>query len=254
MNWLYGPAELDFFGKIKRAFDPRDLANPDKILPVAEEKPAGSAGLTDKAYLSPEARGIIDELKLRHRTGTRTAVTGLGTRLKTDRIMEGAKPLALRQLAGAPEIDRENLTVRAEAGLPLKELRRQLKACGLDIELPEEGSVGGLIASKTLPGLRRILLGLDIAAADGTLMKFGGTTVKNVAGYDVVRLLCGSLGAYAVILAATFSVSARAARTPQEGAAEFNDAFDPDEYHRRLKKELDPQNLLNPWIYRENAR
>ena len=254
MNWLYGPAELDFFSRIKRAFDPLDLANPDKILPVAEEKPAGSAGLTDKAYLSPEARGIIDELKLRARTGGRSAVTCLGTRLKAGRIMEGAKVLDLRPLAGAPEIDRENLTARAEAGLPLAEFRKQLKACGLDLDLPElEGSVGGLIASKTFPGVRRLLLGLDVAAADGTLLRLGGRTVKNVAGYDAVKLLCGSMGAYVVILAATFALSARARRGPQEEAVPFDDAFGPGDYQRRLKKEFDPGNLLNPWIYRETS-
>ena len=253
MNWLYGPSELEFFGRIKKAFDPKDLANPDKILPVAEDKPAGSAGLSDKASLSPEARGIIDELRLRASAGTRTAVTGLGTRLKPGQIMEGASPLDLRALAGEPQIDRENLTARAEAGLPLEEFRRRLRGCGLDLELPElKGSVGGLIASKAFPGIRDVLLGLEIASADGTLMEFGGKTVKNVAGYDVVRLLCGSMGAYAVILAATFSLSARPRHESRAGESAHWDSFEPDEYHRRLKAEFDPQNLLNPWIYRES--
>ena len=253
MNWLYGPSELEFFGRIKKAFDPKDLANPDKILPVAEDKPAGSAGLSDKASLSPEARGIIDELRLRAGSGARTAVTGLGTRLKPGQIMEGASPLDLRALAGEPQIDRENLTARAEAGLPLEEFRRRLRGCGLDLELPElKGSVGGLIASKAFPGIRDVLLGLEIASADGTLMEFGGKTVKNVAGYDVVRLLCGSMGAYAVILAATFSLSARPRHESRAGESAHWDSFEPDEYHRRLKAEFDPQNLLNPWIYRES--
>ncbi|HNW43837.1 MAG TPA: FAD-linked oxidase C-terminal domain-containing protein [Elusimicrobiales bacterium] len=252
MNWLYGPSELEFFGKIKKAFDPKDLANPDKILPVAEDKPAGSAGLSDKAAMSPEARGIIDELRLRSMSGTPSAVTGLGTRLKPERITQGARPLELRALAGEPQIDRENLTARAEAGLPLEEFRRRLRAAGLDLELPDlKGSVGGLIASKACPAIREVLLGLEIASADGSLMEFGGKTVKNVAGYDVVRLLCGSMGAYAVILAATFSVSPRARREAHGGETAHWDSFEPDEYHRRLKKELDPGNLLNPWIYQE---
>ncbi len=254
MNWLYGPSELDFFGRIKKAFDPKDLANPDKILPVAEDKPAGSAGLSDKASLSPEAREVIDELRLRARSGTRTAVTGLGTRLKPERIMEGALPLNLRALAGEPQIDRENLTARVEAGLPMEEFRRRLRAAGLDLELPDlKGSVGGLIATKACADIREVLLGLEIASADGTLMEFGGKTVKNVAGYDVVRLLCGSMGAYAVILAATFALSVRSKHQAAGGENEQWDSFEPDEYHLRLKKEFDPQNLLNPWIYREPA-
>jgi glycolate oxidase subunit GlcD len=254
MNWLYGRDELDFFRRIKSAFDPLDLANPDKILPVAADARAEAApeSLADRAALSPQARSLVDELRLRARAGERTAVTGLGTRLKADRIMEGAKPLDLRSLSGRAVIDKENLTARAEAGLPLEELRRQLRDAGLNLELPDlKGSVGGLIAAKVWPGLREILLGLEVVTADGTLLELGGRTVKNVAGYDAVKLFCGSMGAYGVILGATFALSAgarRAQATAEEPAAW--DAFEPDEYHRRLKKALDARNLLNPWIYR----
>ncbi|OGR42344.1 MAG: hypothetical protein A2X35_01165 [Elusimicrobia bacterium GWA2_61_42] len=254
MNWLYGRDELDFFRRIKAAFDPADLANPDKILPVAADARAEAApeSLADRAALSPQARALVDELRLRARSGERTAVTGLGTRLKADRIMQGAKSLDLRSLASRAVIDRENLTVRAEAGLELEELRRQLKDAGLNLELPDlKGSVGGLIAAKVFPDLRELLLGLEIVTADGTLLELGGRTVKNVAGYDAVKLFCGSMGAYGVILGATFAVSAGARRAQaayQEPAAW--DAFEPDDYHRRLKKALDPRNLLNPWLYR----
>ncbi|HAT72947.1 MAG TPA: FAD-binding oxidoreductase [Elusimicrobia bacterium] len=254
MNWLYGRDELDFFRRIKAAFDPLSLANPDKILPVAADARAEAApeSLADRASLSPQARGLVDELRLRSRAGEPTAVTGLGTRLKPGRITEGDKKLDLRALAGRVQIDRENLTARAEAGLSLQELRAQLKEAGLNIELPDiKGSVGGLIAAKVWPGIREILLGLEVVTADGTLLELGGRTVKNVAGYDAVKLFCGSMGAYGVIIAATFALSAGARRSAaayKEPAAW--DAFEPDEYHRRLKKALDARNLLNPWIYR----
>ncbi|OGR67280.1 MAG: hypothetical protein A2081_01405 [Elusimicrobia bacterium GWC2_61_19] len=254
MNWLYGRDELDFFRRIKAAFDPLDLANPDKILPVAADARAEAApeSLADRASLSPQARSLVDELRLRSRSGERTAVTGLGTRLKADRIMEGAKTLDLRSLAGRAAIDRENLTARAEAGLALEDFRAQLKEAGLNIEIPDlKGSVGGLIASKVWPGIRELLLGLEVVTADGTLLELGGRTVKNVAGYDAVKLFCGSMGAYGVIIAATFALSA-GARRAQASAVEPAawDAFEPDDYHRRLKKALDARNLLNPWIYR----
>ncbi|MBI5743296.1 MAG: FAD-binding protein [Elusimicrobia bacterium] len=258
MNWLYGRAELDFFRRIKEAFDPAGLANPDKILPVAsdargEEPPAG---LAERASLSPEARNVVDELRLRARSGAPTAVTGLGTRLKAERIMEGAKPLDLRALRGRAAIDRENLTARVEAGVPLGEFRAQLKEAGLNVELPDlKGSVGGLIASKVFPGLRDVLLGLEVVTADGELLELGGRTVKNVAGYDAVKLFCGSMGAYGVIIAATFALSAGARR--QHAAFEEPaawDAFEPDTLHLRLKRALDPGNLLNPWIYRGLAQ
>jgi glycolate oxidase subunit GlcD len=263
MSWLYGREELDFFRKLKAAFDPKDLANPDKILPVASDsrtpadgqKQAEPSDFSSKASLGPAARAIVDELRLRSRSGARTAVTGLGTRLKPGMVMEGAKPLDLRSLSGRAEIDRENLTARVEAGVPLAEFRRQLKEAGLCLDLPDlEGSVGGLIASKVCPDIREPLLGLEVVTADGELLELGGKTVKNVAGYDAVRLFCGSMGAYGVIISATFALSARARRaqaTFEEPAGW--DAFEPDTYHARLKAALDPRNLLNPWIYRGAA-
>ncbi|MCM2266195.1 MAG: FAD-binding oxidoreductase [Elusimicrobiales bacterium] len=254
MNWLYGRAELDFFRKLKDAFDPAGLANPDKILPVASDARAEAPpeGLAERASLSPEARTLVDELRLRARSGARSAVTGLGTRLKAAKIMDGAKPLDLRSLRGRAAIDRENLTARVEAGVPLEEFRSQLKAEGLNLELPDlKGSVGGLIASKVFPDLRDVLLGLEIVTADGEILELGGRTVKNVAGYDAVKLFCGSMGAYGVILAATFALSAgaRRAHAAFEEPAGW-DAFQPDAFHTRLKLALDPGNLLNPWIYR----
>nr|MDA8244511.1 FAD-binding protein [Elusimicrobiota bacterium] len=132
MNWLYGPGELAFFQSIKRAFDPAGLANPDKILPVAADRSPGarqSKGLADtfvfpaKSGLGPEARDIVDELRLRSASGARTAVTGLGTRLLPERIREGARPLRLDRLSAVLEIDGENLTARVEAGLSMPKFR-----------------------------------------------------------------------------------------------------------------------------------
>ena len=251
MNWLYGPDELEFLGKIKKAFDPAGLANPDKILPVAGDKPANSAGPSDRSRLSPEARSIIDELVLRSRGGAPSAVISHGTRLRRDSLPEGVRPLELHALAGEPLLDKANLTVRVEAGVPVEKLREILRASDLDLELPEmKGSVGGLLAAKAWPGLRSLLLGLELASADGTYLDFGSRTVKNVAGYDVPGLFCGSMGAYGVILAATLAVSAKARRHQSSADSHVSRAkFEPDEYHARLKREFDPRNLLNPWIY-----
>ncbi len=257
MNWLYGKAELDFFHSIKRALDPAGLANPDKILPVAAEKPSPADAFTsqDRYGLSPAARDVVDELRLRASAGTRTAVTGLGTRLKPERIMEGARPLDLSRLSGLVELDGENLTAKAEAGLSMTDLRAALKKAGFRLDLPRlSGSVGGLIASKVCPEIRSLLLGLDVVTAEGALLQLGGKTVKNVAGYDAVRLFCGSFGAYGVILSATFALSAG----EDAPAGDFRepagwDLFEPEEGHRRLKRELDPRNLLNPWVYGDKA-
>lgn len=258
MSWLYGPEELEFFRAIKRAFDPAELCNPDKILPIGGDDACGegrtlpASGLSARASQSPAARGIIDELRVRSGRNIATAVTGLGTRLKRADL-GGAQPLDLRALNAAAVIDARNLTARVEAGVRMTDFRRQLAAEGLRLDLPElEGSVGGLIASKAWPDLRDLLLGLEIVTAEGTLVELGGKTVKNVAGYDAVRLMCGSQGAYGVIIAATFALAAGQGQAAAYAKAEPGD-FTPGPLQRNLKEQLDPRNLLNPWIYAGTA-
>jgi FAD/FMN-containing dehydrogenase len=257
MNWMYDAPTLDFFGAIKSAFDPKDLVNPDKILPVAEDRQA-CAGSFQPNPQGEAAAALLSELQLRLKKGEKSAVTGRGTRgCRRPSGKKGGnyKALDTTALDKILELDRENFTVRAEAGVPVKELRKWLKKAGFSVALPDmEGTLGGLIASKAWPPARDILLGMDVALANGSALSFGGKTVKNVAGYDVMKLFCGSLGAYGVILTVTlrtaFDAPREAGGEPDE-AGSNPEAFKPDEYHRRLKKAFDPENLLNPWIYDE---
>ncbi|MBI4801383.1 MAG: FAD-binding protein [Elusimicrobia bacterium] len=248
MNWMYDARTLDFFAGIKKAFDPADLANPDKILPVACDHRAGLR-YADPAPFGDAAAALVNDLLLRARSGIPSAVTGLGTKLKKNRIMEGLKTAETSALNRVLELDRANFTVKAEAGISVRELKRSLKDDGFEIALPDlEGSLGGAIAAKTWPPLRNLILGMDIALADGAVLTLGGKIVKNVAGYDALKLLCGSLGAYAVILTVTLKTALRS-HSACGGTAGSESGFEPDEYHCRLKKAFDPRNLLNPWMY-----
>ena len=113
-----------------------------------------------------------------------------------------------------------DMTVRVQAGLNVATLQAALGESGqwlpLDPPLPERATVGGMIAAN-LTGpcrfsqgtVRDFLIGLRVARADGTLIKGGGQVVKNVAGYDVPKLYCGSLGTLGVIVEATFQVRPR---------------------------------------------
>ena len=74
-------------------------------------------------------------------------------------------------------------------------------------------------------------------------MDLGGKVVKNVAGYDVPRMLIGSWGAFAVILELTFKLYTRPPKIV--GAVDPRPRrFVPDEWHRRLKQAFDPANAL----------
>ncbi|HEX7253500.1 MAG TPA: FAD-binding oxidoreductase [Thermoanaerobaculia bacterium] len=105
--------------------------------------------------------------------------------------------------------------VVAEAGMTLSALQRVLAAHGqqlaLDPPLPERATVGGVIAANAFGprrarygSVRDLIIGVSFVRADGTLVRGGGKVVKNVAGFDLPRLLVGSLGTLGLIVTGTF--------------------------------------------------
>jgi FAD/FMN-containing dehydrogenase len=113
------------------------------------------------------------------------------------------------------EHDAANLTVTAEAGLSLDKLQQKLSEAGqfLPLDAPPDSTLGSIVAA-ALPGPRRhiygsvrdLVLGLSFASADGQIIKAGGKTVKNVAGYDFGKLLIGSWGSLGAITEITFRI------------------------------------------------
>ncbi|HOW90044.1 MAG TPA: FAD-linked oxidase C-terminal domain-containing protein, partial [Elusimicrobiales bacterium] len=118
MNWMYDSAALDLFGAIKTAFDPKNLANPDKIFPVAEDRRAGPPSLKP-GLLGEAASALLNELKLRGERGEQSAVMGRGSRgaVPPD-AKRRYKTLDTTPLNKILELDQANFTVRAEAGVP----------------------------------------------------------------------------------------------------------------------------------------
>lgn len=135
-------------------------------------------------------------------------------------VVDSASGALLSMLDHSGVIDHrpEELYVTARAGTPLGELRAVLAAEHqiLPCDPPRFGglgTVGGAIASG-LSGparpwrgaVRDCLLGLEIANGLGERLSFGGQVMKNVAGYDVTRLMAGAEGRLGVILSATFKL------------------------------------------------
>ncbi len=107
-----------------------------------------------------------------------------------------------------------DLIVAAQAGARLSDVQSVVAEAGQRLALEETvpgASVGGTLAANT-SGARRVatgtardlLIGITVARADGVVAKAGGRVVKNVAGYDLGKLMVGSAGTLAVILDATF--------------------------------------------------
>ncbi len=135
----------------------------------------------------------------------------LGDVRPTDLILETT---ALRGIVAHVPAD---LTVTVAAGTPLSEVRAALAQAGqflpLDPPHGDTATIGGVVAANSTGfwrarygGVRDQLIGTTTALADGTLARAGGRVVKNVAGYDVNKLLIGSLGTLGVIVECTFKI------------------------------------------------
>jgi glycolate oxidase FAD binding subunit len=111
-----------------------------------------------------------------------------------------------------------DLTVTVEAGIRLHDLNQQLAPhrqwLALDPPWPERATIGGLLATNDSGPQRHrfgtprdLVIGIQLATTDGALSKAGGQVVKNVAGYDLSKLISGSFGSLAAIVSATFKLA-----------------------------------------------
>ena len=123
--------------------------------------------------------------------------------------------LSLSRLNQVIEHPWQDLTCTVQAGCTWSMLQETLKKHGqfvaLDPLWPDRATVGGILATNDsgplrhrYGSLRDLVIGMTIVLADGTIARSGGKVVKNVAGYDLCKLLTGSLGTLAIITEATF--------------------------------------------------
>ncbi len=150
-------------------------------------------------------------------SNTPLRIRGGGTKDWYGQTLQG-EILDTRAYRGIIEYDPAELVITAKAGTPLREIEARLDECGqmLPFEPPHFGhdaTLGGCIAAG-LAGPRRaaagaprdFVLGAVVMNGQGQVLHFGGQVVKNVAGYDVSRLLAGSLGTLGLILEVSVKV------------------------------------------------
>ena len=145
--------------------------------------------------------------------------SGLGTRLDWGPPLDARHPvLSCRGLNRVIDHAVDDLTITVQAGHPLADLQAVLAERGqwLPLDHPRgeaEGSIGGLVARGLAGGLRQRhlgvrdqIIGITLLRSDGVEARAGGRVVKNVAGYDLMKLLCGSWGSLALITELTLRV------------------------------------------------
>jgi len=152
------------------------------------------------------------------RTGLR--VLGRGSWLDAGRPVSATESLATRDLSGITEYVPGDLTLTARAGTTLGEVREATAAHGqwlaLDPHGSDSGTLGATIATASAGPLatafgtpRDLVLGVEFVTGDGVVARGGGRVVKNVAGFDLTRLMIGSWGTLGVITEVTVRLHAR---------------------------------------------
>jgi len=153
---------------------------------------------------------LVEQLRRAHALGTPLAVHGGGSKTFYGRSIEG-EPSLVGGHNGVIDYSPAELVISTRAGTPLAELESVLEQEGqmLAFEPPHFGAatIGGTIACG-LSGPRRpyagaardFVLGVRCINGKGEVLRLGGKVMKNVAGYDLSRLLTGSLGTLAVLL------------------------------------------------------
>ena len=128
------------------------------------------------------------------------------------------EPLDVTALSGISSYEPTELVVTARSGTPLAVLEAALEERGqcLPFEPPRfapGGTVGGMVAAglsgparANVGGVRDHVLGLTLLNGSGEMLTFGGQVAKNVAGYDVSRLMVGSMGILGVICEVSLKV------------------------------------------------
>lgn len=207
--------------------------------------PATVAGREAAAVLAPGSIGELADV-LRDSAFDTLVPLGGGTQRETGNPPAGHFALVDlgAALRGEVRHQKDDLTVTARAATTIGEIDAVLAPAGqrlpLDPPLPARATIGGTLAVGTAGPLqtrfglpRDLLLGMAVLRGDGVLVKAGGQVVKNVTGYDLMRLMCGSLGTLGILTEVTLRVVPRAEMA--DVAVEAESASAAFEFARRLQ-------------------
>ncbi len=167
--------------------------------------------------MEPALQPLIDRIRAAQAGGMPLRIRGGGTKDFLGPWIDG-ELLDTRALAGVVSYEPSELVVTVRAGEPLAALETLLAGCGqsLPFEPPHFGpgaTVGGMVAAglsgparASAGSVRDYVLGARIVNGRGELLTFGGQVMKNVAGYDLSRLMAGSLGTLGLIAEVSLKV------------------------------------------------
>lgn len=165
----------------------------------------------------PHTNSILAQIvKLSHQNQWGILPTGNGSKLSWGNLSKNINlVISTSKLNQVIDYAVEDLTITVQSGMKLADLQAILAQKGqflpIDATYPECATIGGIIATadsgslrQRYGGVRDLVLGLSFVRFDGEIAKAGGKVVKNVAGYDLMKLFTGSYGTLGIITEVTF--------------------------------------------------
>jgi FAD/FMN-containing dehydrogenase len=220
MRMVFSPDDLDFQQDLKNAFDPQNVLNPGKIFPKPETDHQQREFRHGTGNGGAALNALVQKIKTAHADGQAILPVGCGSRQDYGNLGTVAvSPLDSTGLDEIIDYDPPNQVVTAGAGMTLENLQIELKRHNQWLPLrplfaTNEHSLGGLAATgacgperMVYGALRDHLLGLRFINGKGQLISAGGRVVKNVAGYDITRLMTASAGTLGFITELTLKVA-----------------------------------------------
>ena len=145
----------------------------------------------------------------------RMLICGNGSKLNWGKITQDIQlVISLQKCDRLIEHAVGDLTVTVEAGMKLQDLQTKLRSHNQFLPLDPsfaDATLGGIVATadsgswrQRYGGVRDLLLGISFVRADGAIAKAGGRVVKNVAGYDLMKLFTGAYGTLGILTQLTF--------------------------------------------------
>lgn len=218
MSTMYSPAEIDAMLEVKQVFDPINILNPGKIFPPAHQPasptPGAETTLPGDYFQPADPLEAADGLRALQSAAQPTYIVGGQTHWRGD--TPGGTRLSTASLNDIKKLSTDDLYITAGAGIPLFELQAALREKGFWTPLAffhPDSTLGGAIASNfnsplrsLYGGVRDQLLATRIVLADGRLLRFGRPLVKDVAGYNMSKLMVGSFGTLGLLAEATLKI------------------------------------------------
>jgi glycolate oxidase FAD binding subunit len=193
-----------------------------------------------------DVQQVAEVLRFANANGLTVMPSGGGTKLGWGNPVVADIELSMKRICELREHAWQDMTCTVEAGCSWAAMQAELKRHGqmvaLDPLWPERATVGGIVACNDsgalrlkYGGLRDLIIGMTVVLADGTVARTGGKVVKNVAGYDIHKLMTGSFGTLGVIV-------------------EVNFRLHPAEEHARTWSAVAPNETGNAQLFAEPLR